>query len=80
MMNLSVIVKGQAGCNGTLSLITCAMVPATLGYQVVITNGSVQLDRGYGYEDDVVVGYYSTPGYGGWRASDLSWRLCIGTE
>ena len=64
VMNLTVIVKTETGCSGTLAVTTCAMVPATVGYHVVVSNGSVQLDKGYGYEGDTVVGYYRTPSSG----------------
>lgn len=62
VMNLTVVFKGDGGCNGALTLRNCTLTPATLEYRVVVANTSIALDNTYTYENDSVVSYYETPG------------------
>ena len=62
VMNLSITVKEEAGCKGVLAIRSYTLVPATLAYRVIVLNNTIRLDEGYTFADDVVKGYYFTPG------------------
>ncbi|CAM1508633.1 Fc.00g054810.m01.CDS01 [Cosmosporella sp. VM-42] len=69
IMNLTTKYKDHGECKGRLIVRNCTLVPATLEYRVVMTNGSIALDGGYTYEDDKVVKYVETPTNGGQGAT-----------